>query len=888
MDTKESEYTKARFWKCALQVNPYDYISYRGSVPEMTEEEYNRELLRYAEESKIKVIGIADHGNVNEVDAIRNLMGEKNIIVFPGFEITSSEKVHFVCLFPEDTTKDDLNLYMGNLGIKKSSGGTWPSTLTGNDLLKEVDALGGFAYAAHCTGDSGILKEKMYHVWTNPLLKATQIPSALDDLKNDECNKYYLILKNKTPEYKRENPIAIINAKAVAKPEDLADEKASCLIKMTRPCFQSFKRAFQDPESRIRLHSDVSKEHYSCFESLKITGGYLGGALIDFSKHLNAVIGGRGTGKSTLLESIRYALDMRPIGKNAQKQHDDIIKENLGKEGGTIELVVRSSTMNGKLFTITRRYGESVSVRDEGGKLSSFAPSDILPGIEIYGQNEIYEIAQDKDLQLRLLSRFLESDKKDGERKIQKALDDLIKNREKLLEAEGKVSELEDEVVNLDKLEEKREQCRSLGLEEKLKTIQLLAKEKELLKRVVEEEGQNLDQAFQAVKDSLPDTVFLSESALSNLPHVESLRKLRLELDGLRGKAEVLLGSWQSEYDKAKENIKKLVDECNSGRQKEEAAFTESFYDLPSFKGKSGPEMGVELHDLIKDIERIRPKKTLIENRRKVIEELRSQRTSILDELYAFRVERSTQFNKSLKKLNKRLKGKLQLEVKSESDYSSVISFLSDCGLENVRRKRLSWIEEAQKFSPIKLAELIMQGRESLEKSDWNITDTVIGALLKMTKEQVLKLEENELPDVISIKLNTAHEGPENFKPMDKLSAGQKCTAILHLLLLQNHDPLIMDQPEDNLDNAFIADRIVTELRSAKLLRQFVFATHNANIPVFGDAEWIGVFEASENRASIPKNAQGAIDVDEIKEKAANILEGGKAAFNQRKAKYGF
>lgn len=105
---------------------------------------------------------------------------------------------------------------------------------------------------------------------------------------------------------------------------------------------------------------------------------------------------------------------------------------------------------------------------------------------------------------------------------------------------------------------------------------------------------------------------------------------------------------------------------------------------------------------------------------------------------------------------------------------------------------------------------------------------------------------------------------------------------------MRNVDPLIMDQPEDNLDNAFIADRIVAELRSAKIARQFIFATHNANIPVFGDAEWIGVFEASEGQALMPAEAQGAIDVEKVRDSAAMILEGGKTAFNQRKAKYGF
>ncbi len=194
----------------------------------------------------------------------------------------------------------------------------------------KVEELGGFVYAAHCTDDSGIIRQQLHHVWQNPLLKAAQIPGTLDELNKDEGYSYYQILQNKNPDYKRDTPVGIINAKDVAVPEDLANPKASCLIKMTKPCFASFKLAFQDPESRVRLNSDVSEKYYSRIEHLKVTGGYLDGVEIEFSEHLNSVIGGRGTGKSTLIECIRYALNLRPISKNAQKQHDEIIKTNLG------------------------------------------------------------------------------------------------------------------------------------------------------------------------------------------------------------------------------------------------------------------------------------------------------------------------------------------------------------------------------------------------------------------------------------------------------------------------------------------------------------------------------------------------------------------------------
>jgi hypothetical protein len=544
--------------------------------------------------------------------------------------------------------------------------------------------------------------------------------------------------------------------------------------------------------------------------------------------------------------------------------------------------------MNGKRFIVARRYGESTNVSDEIGSPSTFTPADLLPEIEIYGQNEIYEIAQDKSSQRQLLSRFLESGQQDSEASIHQALRKLAENRQKLIEAQGRVAAIEDEVARLPKLEEQVGQFKSLGLEDKLKVVPLLETEKRLLQRVQAEEGPNLNEAFQTIRDSLPDTTFLSESSLEKLPHAERLRQMKTALDSLRVEAEILLNLWQSKYTTAKEGIDKLAHELTADILREEAVLEETFKGLPSSEGKTGKQIGLEFQALMKEIERIRPKKILIENHKKLTAELQKQRKSILDELSATRANRSAQFARALKRLNKRLAGKLRLEVKAESDKRPIIDFLLGCRMDGVGEARLSWVKDADDFSPVKLAEMIRGGADALRNAKWGLTPTVADALVRLAPEQVLQLEELELPDLINIELNTAHDGQENFRPLDKLSTGQQCTAILHLLLLQNLDPLMMDQPEDNLDNAFIADRIVAELRSAKIARQFIFATHNANIPVFGDAEWIGVFEAADGQAQMPVESQGAIDVPEVRDKAAIILEGGRAAFNQRKAKYGF
>jgi hypothetical protein len=222
-----------------------------------------------------------------------------------------------------------------------------------------------------------------------------------------------------------------------------------------------------------------------------------------------------------------------------------------------------------------------------------------------------------------------------------------------------------------------------------------------------------------------------------------------------------------------------------------------------------------------------------------------------------------------------------------EGDRDVLKRFLLNCDLERVGEKKLSWVDTAVDLTPVTLVHKIRDGRDALLKEDWGCTPAVAEALIRLSPERLLDMEMLTLPDTISIELNVSHAG-EKFRTLNRLSTGQQCTAVLHLLLLENPDPLIMDQPEDNLDNAFIAERIVTELRASKIHRQFLFATHNANIPVFGDAEWIGILSATSEGATLPGELQGSIDLPELRDRAAEILEGGRAAFIQRKEKYGY
>jgi len=884
----QTGHTVARFWRCALQVNPSGYQSqYRGAEHGLDDAAYNQQLLAHCLEQDIKVIGIADHGNVDAIDGLRQFLEPHGIVVFPGFEIASSEKIHMVCLFPEGTTRDELNRYLGRLELTDLQNTVRPSRRTCLDLANIIFGLGGFWYAAHMTGSNGLLKLQqdgggLAHIWQDETsVKAGQIPGDVDTLPDN----YRKIVLNKDTAYRRTHRIALLNAKDVARPQDIADPHASCWVKMTQPNFESFITAFKDPESRIRLGAPP-EAHYSRLENLRFHGGYLDGIHIALSEHLNTVIGGRGTGKSTLIECLRYVLDAPPRVASARRQHEDIVKANLGA-GARIELDVVSRALHGKRYQVSRRYGEPPSVKDEQGQISPQHPLDLLPDIEIYGQNEIFELARHPANQTDILNRFLP-----GGTSLPRELADitkrLVENRKKLLDATAQKDDLESQVGRLPKLTEQVQQFKSLGLEEKLARVPLLERERQLAKRV-SEELERVGEALATLEESLPDTAFLSDKALDGLPHASVLVAMRSALDTLGKDFTTCLAALRQGLIQASTSVERQQGALKTRFDEESESLEKVFSSLPAFSGKPGRDVGRAYQELLREIESIRPGQTRVDTMNKLLAELGAQRRSLLDTFYRLRDQRSDALRAAVKKLNRKLDGKLRLDLKIGGQRQALTAFLRQ--VPGLGEKKLAWIEQAgDKLTVPALVQAIRSGEDALKTlaQGWGMQNLVIEALARLDRSRVLELEEIDLQDSIDIELNIAHQGDAVFKPLNQLSTGQQCTAILHLLLLENDDPLIMDQPEDNLDNAFIAERIVTQLRSAKTQRQFLFATHNANIPVFGDAEWIGIFTASDSSAQMPAQAQGSIDVPQIRERVAEILEGGREAFSQRKEKYGF
>jgi len=309
---------------------------------------------------------------------------------------------------------------------------------------------------------------------------------------------------------------------------------------------------------------------------------------------------------------------------------------------------------------------------------------------------------------------------------------------------------------------------------------------------------------------------------------------------------------------------------------------------LTPVEGLTGKQIGEQYRDLIKNIERLKPKRAELVNEQGKLDKEIATRKALLAELSEKKTNRATAFEKGVKRLNRKLKGNIKVNYSAEKNRFGLIKLIVSYRLSDVAEGRLSWMKGVEEFSAPLLAETIKKGPAALLEKDWGMTSTTADRLSKISNKQIMEIEEFKIDDLVSIELNVSSNDEPLYKKLDSLSTGQQCTALLHMLLLDNQDPLLLDQPEDNLDNAFIAERIVTQVRDAKLTRQFIFATHNANIPVFGDAEWIGVLESTNENATLPIQNQGSIDQPNIQNLAAKILEGGEDAFNRRKEKYGF
>ncbi len=893
----------ARFYKCALQVNPHGYAEkFRGQPLEGDALSHAQAIVEKALEAGIEVLAITNHNDVSGIAAFRAAARNhasqsavnRRIHIIPGFELSSSEGVHILCLYPPDTSDDQLDRFLGEFSIRQLGPSSTLSKKTFSEVLDLVhNSQNGITIAAHSTQKNGLFKvlsgQSRIHAWRDKNLLAIQIPGTIKDLPQDIGK----IVENRDTEYFRthtpenDRAIAVVNAKDVVEVEDLDIKSATCWIKMQEVTIEGLRQAFLDPGSRIRRNSTEGKffpgNHIEMLE-IAWEGGFLDGITIPLNPNLNVLIGGRGTGKSTVVESIRSVLGLTPIGKEALKAHEGIVHQVL-RNGTKISLRVRVQHPVPREYRIEQTIPNPPLVRDENGEELRRTPTDILPKIEVYGQHEISEITRNPDKLTHLLERFVSRDDSHASRKesVRRALE---KNRRAICETRTEIEAIEERLAALPGLEETHKQFQEAGMEERLREQSLLEREEELLGSVPHRLAPFKD-ALEIIRRELPiDRTFLSKQALEELPGRDILSQMNSALVDLETEMKRIATKMEQALTLADQGIEKVQTAWDIRKRQVQAEYEKILRDLQ----KSSID-GEEFMRLRRRIEGLRPLKERLTPLQQLEEEHDKQRRILLAEWEDIKADEFHTLDKAAKKVSRELRDRVKVEVTSAGNREPLFSLLR----KEIGGRMLEAIASLQKTDELSLTQFVDACRSGAEalRTTYGFTPHQAEQLAGSEAEVLMRIEELELAPTTTISLNTAPTGElQALQSLEALSTGQKATAVLLLLLLESGAPLIVDQPEDDLDNRFITEGVVPRMREGKQRRQFIFSTHNANIPVLGDAELIvglsAAGEAGSGRAHVDPAHAGSIDTDSVRELVEEILEGGHEAFEKRRRKYGF
>ena len=882
----------AEFHRCAFQVNPHHYAgTYRGQASALDEAGYVRAMVEKAAELGVTVLAVTDHNHVGGIAAIRSVAEERGISVFPGFELTSTEGVHVLCLYPPETAEERLNRFLGEFGIVAPEPSSDPCKETFSGILARVCDQGGIPIAAHATNDNGLFRvlqrQPRIRAWKDENLYAIQIPGPVQDLPHDVQS----IVRNRNSDYARRYApeanlaLAVVNARDVASPEDLAEPSATCWVKMSEVGIEGLRQAFLDPGSRIRLYGDPPPEEHSELVAMAWEGGFLGGAAIRFNPNLNVLVGGRGAGKSTVVESLRYALGLEPLGEEARSGHAGILKHVL-RNGTKVSLLVRGHRPSPREYRIERTIPNPPVVRDgETGEVLHVTAADVFPGVEVYGQHEISELTKSPEKLTRLLGRFVERDDSVANRKreLRRALE---RSRGRILGARKELGQIEERLAALPGLEETLKRYQEAGLERDLKEQSLLVREERVLD-TIPERLQPFRTCLEELRQELPiDRVFLSPRALEDLPGKEILAGADRVLEQLNADVEKVAQALDAALAKADQGLRGVHERFEARRAEVQSAYEKKLRALQ--KSRIDGEEFIRLRRRIEELRPLKERQAALE---RAEGEYRNHRRNLLAEWGDTKAEEFRALERAGKRVTRKLKGRVRVRVEFGGNRESLFQLLRDA-IGGRLSEAIATLRQADSLSPGALVQACRQGADSLADG-FGISGAQAERLAQASDETLMRIEELDLPSTTEIELNTSPpDEPESWQALDRLSTGQKATAVLLLLLLESDAPLIVDQPEDDLDNRFITEGVVPRMREEKRRRQFLFSTHNANIPVLGDAELIvGLSpsgEAEEGSARIAPEHVGSIDARPVRKLVEELLEGGEDAFERRRRKYGF
>ncbi len=862
----------------------------------------------------IDCVAITDHNSGAWIDDLQAALvelesrrpeGFRPIFLFPGVEVSVHGGIHVLAIFASATTTSDLDSLLGAVGFDGTKGAS--DSVTNKPFCEVAEAVGkagGIAIPAHVDRDrTGLLKLQgttLEQALGSPDVFAMEVidpSSAKPQLYHDKHLAWTEVLGSDSHH-----------------PSQNHDQQYPgshfTWVKMGEPSLEGLRLALLDGPLSVRRSDqqtgDPNDHAALAIESIKVSKArYMGrpsSFRVEFNPWLNAVIGGRGTGKSTLLEFLRIAL--RRTGELPKSLKKDIEKygsvyptrndDGLLTPDSVFDVIYRKNGARYRIQWSQKGDRNPIEMEGETGAWT-VEPGDVeqrFP-VRIYSQKQIFELAKDPLALLTIVDESPRVDRRSWEEEWREQYTRFLSLRTKAREIE---SALADEPRLKGDLEDT---MRKLGVFEGadyasvLKEYQRRVRQRRAVETWEEEwstvGGRIRDLATDVAPEPLdpeifgdPDTAGRDLVAKSSVP-MAGLQRVHDRLQALAQEMEDHVTDWnktrdQSEWTQAVEAAITAYDTLRRRLQDEGAGDPSTYGELVQRR----QNIEVRLRDL--------------ENRRKQVESVRREADLCLDTLLALRRRLTALRTRFIEDV---LEGNTYVRIQVipygaretvESEIRALIQredgrFERDIGATDREDGLLGGLYiDSPDTSTLehRIGDLkgklqrIAEGRAgSLELHDQRFA----GHMDKLPPEALDRLAAWFPEDTLDVQYSTAPEGTV-FRSIQEGSPGQKTAALLAFLLSYGEEPIVLDQPEDDLDNNLIYDLIVQQLRSIKQHRQVIAVTHNANIVVNGDAELVVPLAAGGGQTRV--SCSGSLQQSNVRDTICKIMEGGRDAFEQR------
>ncbi|MEJ5201819.1 MAG: hypothetical protein WHV66_06250 [Anaerolineales bacterium] len=634
-----------------------------------------------------------------------------------------------------------------------------------------------------------------------------------------------------------------------------------CYLKIGELSFEAVKFALTDPNGRVA--NEPPKHQGSYIRSIHFEGGILNGQTLYFSPELNTLIGIRGSGKSSILESLRYALDI-PRGEKAQdiNYKDELVRHTIGSGG---KVSITACDVYGQEFTISRIFREAPNVYLNGVLQPGVSIRETVVRRPIYfGQKDLSSTGEgfETDLVEKLVGeklRGIRSEIETQRQRVRDAVQRLLKLDNTAELKRDYEAQLADANFRLKKFEE-------YGIADKLQKRLGFQQDTAALKRL-EERVDNfilaLEQLIAEHEDELRNassyrskhnsdffTAYYAEFS-KLLAQVETLKQIAQEARGIKNR----LDAKHNEFEHARTSLQ------------------EEFAQVERQLAQELKQTGVTAIQP-DDFLTLQQRKTKAEQMLEALSKQERQQGSIRDALLA-----------EIDKLNELwLKEFNTIKVELDRINHGNTALQIDADFKGDKEAAIGFMQQLYRGSNIRESTLraVMEGYADFGALWRDLPNA--RAKAGSTPEVFEKFFLQNLVEFITWQVPNRFVIRYRGKELKQHSLGQRASALLLFVLSQHqNDLIIIDQPEDDLDNQTIYDDVIKLLREMKPHTQFIFATHNANFPVLGDAEQVLACHYQNEQVSVQS---GSIDARPIQQAIIDIMEGGREAFNRRKEVY--